>query len=94
MRRDMDSGEERELYRTMSQSTDLGVLLLSPDGRQVAFNVVNPEGMRLLLTVPAPGGNPRELYRSKLDLGVRAWSKDGRHLLVTQPDSKSGKKQL
>jgi len=86
MRREIESGEERELYRTKSDGSGLFSLSLSPDERQVAFVVIK-DNTTPLMVVPAEGGSARELCPKVNTIGGTAWTKDGRHILVPGSDS-------
>jgi Tol biopolymer transport system component len=89
MRRDLDTGREKELYRTESRMTGFFGLTLSPDGTRVAFLTQIGEGVRALVTMPESGGELKEIYRAKKGEGLllnswgACWTKDGRHLIVT-----------
>jgi Tol biopolymer transport system component len=92
MRRNMESGEERELYQPTG--LELDDLALSPDGRQLAFTLNNyDKNVYSLMIMPAEGGEPRELLRSKLYINDISWTRDGRHVLMAR-DSESGPPQL
>jgi Tol biopolymer transport system component len=88
--RDLETGREKELLRTVAPSF-AGGLALSPDGRQLAFVTFAPAAFdpetRALKVMPAQGGEARELFRvedkSEYIRGV-AWTPDGRHLLFTR----------
>jgi len=86
MRREIESGEERELYRTKSDGSGLFSLSLSPDEKQVAFVVIK-DNTTPLMVVPAEGGSARELCPKVNTIGGTAWTKDGRHILVPGSDS-------
>jgi dipeptidyl aminopeptidase/acylaminoacyl peptidase len=86
-RRDLETGEERELYRTTSTGMGLRDLAISPDGQQLAFLVDDLDGSALRI-VPADGGSHRELLRTTTQLRPCAWMKDGRHLLVVEQNTK------
>jgi Tol biopolymer transport system component len=94
MRRNMESGEERELYQAQSPTTGFRGLILSSDGRQLTFTKSNTDNTASQLTIPIEGGEARELYRSDLLLATRAWTKDMRHILVAQSDPGSGMQQI
>jgi len=94
MRQNMESGEQKELYQTQSPSITFGMLQLSSDGRQLAFIRWNSNNTTSLLTIPADGGEPRELYRSNLLDNACGWTKDGRHILVRYSDPNTGMNQL
>jgi Tol biopolymer transport system component len=83
--RDLETGREKELLRTVAPS-GVGGLALSPDGRQLAFITFDP-GTRALKVMPAQGGEGRKLFRvkgkSEYIFGV-AWTPDGRQLLFTK----------
>jgi Tol biopolymer transport system component len=83
MRRAMDSGEARELYR--AEDVDLEAPSLSADGRQLAFAISDwyhePITFSLMI-MPAEGGAAQELLRSKSFIGALTWTRDGRHVLM------------
>jgi Tol biopolymer transport system component len=92
MRREIESGEERELYRKNAPGSGLFSLSLSPDERQVAFVTFRWEesvkgNTTPLMVVPAEGGSARELCPKVYTIGGTAWTKDGRHILVPGSDS-------
>ena len=94
MRRNLESGEEKELCRASSPTTGLIGLILSTDGRQLALFRANLDNTVSLFVIPAGGGDARELYRSNLPIPNAAWSKDGRHILMVQKDPDSGMDQV
>jgi len=90
--RDLETGQEKELYRESSQEGRNGNyfrgLALSPDGRQLVLC-----RSRVLKVLPATGGEPHELLRlqpQEQQEGVQimnvAWTPDGRHVLFTKGD--------
>jgi hypothetical protein len=100
-RRNLETGEERELYRAKCRGPYDP--LLSPDHAQVATGIVLQDGTSVLFAVPIDGGAPREFIRAPMGLsrvdtgsqvGIRCWSSDSRHVLVVRPDSKPGFQQL
>jgi Tol biopolymer transport system component len=95
MRREMASGEARDLYRTQ-EDVELDDLALSPDGRQLAFVVSNwnrKPNTFVLMVMPSYGGAPRELLRSEQFIAALTWTRDGRHLLTVR-NSDSGPTEL
>ncbi len=79
--RDVQKGEERELYRARLPSA-LFHLTLSPDGSSLAFERREPEAS-LLLVVPTTGaGEARELLRLEKPAAILtlAFTPDGRQL--------------
>ena len=90
--RDLETGEESEIYRATEPNLPSPRLALSPDGRQLAFlddlsggGPGNAKVMALKL-IPSAGGEPRELFRvdqsENLSPFVLAWTPDGGHVLV------------
>ncbi len=84
--RKLDSGEERILHRA-APFWRHNNLALSPDGRLLAFGL--SDGSRteakLLMLMPAAGGEPRELLRlKKAEMSGFAFTRDGRHLLFSR----------
>jgi Tol biopolymer transport system component len=92
--RNIETGEERELYRAPMAESFL--IRLSPDGRWLAFT--NRTFQRILRVIPADGGEVRELARFELlgdaPIGF-TWTADGRYILFSKPlDSKAEKWDL
>jgi len=77
IRYELETGTEKELLR-LPQSPGLHFMVLSPDGRQLAFN----DGLAVKL-VSTSGGEPRELIQVK-DISTIAWQGDGQHILYGQ----------
>jgi Tol biopolymer transport system component len=86
MRRDLGTGETRELYRADWVEN----VVVSADGRQLLFEGSYP-GLNTmsLLTMPAGGGAPRELYRSSDYISDHIWAHDGRRVWMA-PLTKAG----
>jgi Tol biopolymer transport system component len=85
VRRDIESGREELLYRNDHFEK---ALALSPDGEALAFGVRTPDDPNgRILTMPASGGEPRELCRSS----TRAitWTPDSEYVLYAEPQGKS-----
>jgi Tol biopolymer transport system component len=91
MRRDMDTGETRELHRSNRYIESPS---LSPDGREVLFQGSYP-GLNTmsLLIMPAVGGAIRELHRSSDWMSASIWTSDGRRVLFS-PVSKSDRQPI
>jgi Tol biopolymer transport system component len=87
MKRDLETGQELELYRTESPGVGFFGLAVSSDGNHLSFLRNDVEnGKRTLFTLPAKGGTPRELYKGTYDKPTPfsgAWTRDGRHVLFT-----------
>jgi Tol biopolymer transport system component len=72
IKRNLDTGEESEVVKTGAPFYDL-----SPDGREVVFQV---DGA--VKTVSLNGGEPRELFRGLAqNYGLR-WMRDGRYIIA------------
>jgi len=95
IRRDLETGEEKVLYQVESDQAALYGISLSPDGTRLAFMTsdrVDNQPFRVLVTMPAEGGEVKEVYRAKGVAGVdealhwwgAAWSRDGRYILATR----------
>jgi len=83
LRRDLTTGEDKELFRPVVAQPGVTVggilgLALSPDGKQLAFQDLDA-GMLKILSVT--GSQPRELVKVKGKVGTIAWTPDGRHLV-------------
>ena len=86
LRREIESGLERELY---CNSNIWGILSLSPDGQKLLFDIFDSEkGTESLLIMPISGEEARELLRIKEPEFIRAfdWSSDGKHVLFTKAE--------
>jgi Tol biopolymer transport system component len=86
MRRDLATGEVKELYR----ADWIEHLLVSADGRQLQFEgSYQDQNTMSLLTMPADGGVPREMYRSKNYIADHISSRDGGRVWMV-PSTKAG----
>ena len=86
VRRDIASGEEVDVYRSISIGIGFFGLGLSPRGDRIAFtaNTAAPNE-RVLLTIQSTGGDERELQRGNYSVlwpWGTAWTSDGRHVLT------------
>ncbi len=86
----LETGRERELYRANS---DIYRLACSPDGRRLAFFEASQAGdPTVVKTIPASGGEPRELFTLQEGKSFRggvgiSWTPDGRHVVVGGQDA-------
>jgi Tol biopolymer transport system component len=91
--RDLDTGQEKELYSlVVSSSNYAGNLVVSRDGRQLAFQV-SESGSKIIKVMPAAGGEARELLRgdgSSFESGKIAWAPDGQSVLLARRASPGG----
>ena len=87
MARDLESGREKELFRTEPPARISGSAL-SPDGRQFVLSIMPgraaPEGP-VLKTLSTAGGQPKELIRFNISERLRAvgvtWMPDSRNVI-------------
>ncbi len=85
MARDLESGQEKEIYRYRSQMSSgrfLRVLAVSPDGLDLALCRSG-----VLQVIPTTGGQPRELFKvPKEEEGFMSvtWMPDGRELVCNK----------
>lgn len=90
MIRDLETGQEKELYRVTSP-VRIYEQVFSPDGRQLAFRWYDrTTGSTALKLLPTTGGDPRELLRAQKEERIRrlfAWTPDGRYLLFGKSHS-------
>ena len=78
-KRNLDTGEESEVVKTAAVGYDL-----SPDGREVVFQV---DGA--VKTVSLNGGEPRELFRGLAKSYALKWTRDGRYIIAQSRDAAS-----
>jgi Tol biopolymer transport system component len=94
-RRNVETGQETEIYRSATSDVGPNNLALSPDGRWLAFGLGGSYVVSgVLMVMPAAGGEPRELMRlpqaedpfasSFAFFTGLEWARDGRHLLFTK----------
>ncbi len=89
MKRNLETGEEMELYRAESSGAGVFGLSVSPDGRRLAFMVNLESPHRVLFTLATEGGSPRELFRGDYENPLPfagAWTSDSRNVLVHAKD--------
>jgi len=91
--RDLETGQEKELYSLVDSSSNYaGNLVVSRDGRQLAFQV-SESGSKIIKVMPAAGGEARELLRgdgSSFESGKIAWAPDGQSVLLARRASPGG----
>ena len=86
MVRDIETGEDKELYSTATRFAFASRLALSPDGRQLAFvfNEDDGNGSKSLKVMPAAGGEARDVLRGlhmpHCEAPI-AWTPDGASLI-------------
>jgi Tol biopolymer transport system component len=87
VKRRLDTGEEKELYRVQSDGAGFFGLIASPDGASLTFslNIGIGKGQRALMVLSTEGGAPRELYRVGNEGNwplVMSWTRDSRTIVV------------
>ena len=86
IRHDLQTGEERELYRGETRQRFPWAPALSPDGRSLVFGFLRPDAKtQSVLLMPVPGGEPRAFSTTEGVNGL-AWTQDSKAVLF----SKSG----
>jgi len=76
-KRNLDTGEESEVVKGITGGTGTWHYDLSPDGREVVFQL---DGA--VKTVSLNGGEPRELFRGLAKLYELRWTRDGRYIIA------------
>jgi len=87
LRRDLTTGEEKELYASKAGNARL-IVTLSPDGERLA--VINLDKKRTLRLIPAKGGEPRDLLTfedGRSTFTPLEWTADGKHILFLRAPS-------
>ncbi|MBN2408170.1 MAG: PD40 domain-containing protein [Candidatus Aminicenantes bacterium] len=92
----LSNREIRELYR-QEAPPDIGGLRISPDGKNLVFGTIEPDGSWVLEAFPLPGGPPRKIFSTKANAsGVSTapfWAPDGKRLLFFMDVSKGKDKR-
>jgi Tol biopolymer transport system component len=81
--RDLETGGETELFSVVRPSF-VGPLIVSPDGRRLAYVWRDlQKGTSVLTVMPAAGGEPRELLRRQPPEGIGdlGWMPDSRRIV-------------
>ncbi|MCX6563565.1 MAG: tetratricopeptide repeat protein [Candidatus Aminicenantes bacterium] len=76
-KRNLDTGEESKVAKIEDTSYHHGSYDLSPDGRDVVFQVAGA-----VKTVSLGGGEPRELFRGSAQAYGLRWTRDGRNIIA------------
>ena len=75
----ISTGKDQLLFEA---PMEMGWPRLSPDATQVVFNAAQPPTINIW-TIPASGGQPRQLTFDKEQMGFACWSPDGKLLAFT-----------
>jgi len=82
----IESGQEKQLF---CDPNIWGILSLSPDGKELLFDIYDPEkGIESLLVMPISGGEAKEILRIKEPEVIKAfdWSSDGKQVFFTKAE--------
>ncbi|MFN2498719.1 MAG: tetratricopeptide repeat protein [Pyrinomonadaceae bacterium] len=85
--RDLQGGEEKELYSVSPPTHAILSMGLSPDGQQLAFvdgDATKPQVVRAIKVMPANGGEARDIYQFTAEFGGNSrliWTPDGQRIL-------------
>jgi Tol biopolymer transport system component len=84
---DLETKKEKELFSRPAQIEPILNLALSPDGQMLAYTTNSQETQTSTLkTIPASGGETRDLHILKAPQGFRsiAWTADGKAILFSK----------
>ncbi len=90
MKRDLATGHETELLRRETGFVSFYGLMVSPDASRLVFLESVASRPRTLVTLPASGGQPAEIYpteapvprpTSNVGAWLRSWTPDGRYVI-------------
>ncbi|MFC2161826.1 tetratricopeptide repeat protein [Acidobacteriota bacterium] len=93
--RNLENGNEKEVYRPFYENNDRFKCALSPNGKQfVLQSFERNDNLIVMHILSASGGEARELYRNEYSLSFSvalAWSQDGRYILFSNvvPDQEN-----
>lgn len=92
IRRNFESGEENELYRTTDANLTMA---LSPDGKQLAVMSLHNENTRILKILSTMERSEIDIYSFKQEeFGYKniAWSPDGKYIYFSERTGSEGKR--
>ena len=85
---DLATKESRELFQAEAPP-DIGELVLSPNGKQLAFSISEPGWSNVIKVIDLPDGTPRDLVKMKdRTSGNYIWAPDGKGIIVFKNVSK------
>ena len=85
---DLAAKESRELFQAEAPP-DIGELVVSPSGKQLAFSIPEPGGSNVIKTIDLPDGTPRDLVKTKMRTsGNYIWAPDGKGIIIFKNVSK------
>jgi Tol biopolymer transport system component len=87
---DLETKQERVLFRADRTKEHVADLTVSPDGKQVAFRLQRDES-QIFYVIPSSGGEPREVHRYPTQgvgggerYNTLTWTPDQKHLLFVK----------
>ena len=93
-RRDLSTGQERQIYWKPAGATSLSGITVSPDSRSIVFTEIDDQGSAIFL-MPGVGGAARPIWRAAkpAEVGtIRAnWTPDGHAIIVPKKVVDAGK---
>jgi Tol biopolymer transport system component len=96
---DLETNEEKQLFKPVGKISPAN-LVISPDGRQLAFSLSGAVPETSLMVMPTAGGSPREILQLKDPESIRAgwhgnieWIADGHQILFVKAQ-KDGNNEL
>ena len=79
---DLATKESRELFQAEAPP-DIGELVISPDGKRLAFGISEPGWPNVIKTIDLPDGTPRDLVKMKERIsGNYIWAPDGKGIIA------------
>jgi len=93
---DLATKESRELFQAEAPP-DIGELVISPDGKRLAFGISEPGWPNVIKTIDLPDGTPRDLVKMKTRTsGNYLWAPDGKGIIAFKnvPKEKGQKCEL
>jgi Tol biopolymer transport system component len=96
---DLETNEEKQLFKPVGKISPAN-LVISPDGRQLAFSLSGTVPETSLMVMPTTGGSPREILQLKDPESIRSgwpgsitWIADGRQIIFVKAQ-KHGNNEL
>ena len=88
--RDLETNEEKQLFKAVGKISPAN-LVISPDGRQLAFSLSGAVPETSLMVIPTAGGSPREILQLKDPESILSgwhgcveWIADGRQIIFVK----------
>lgn len=79
---DLATKESRELFQAAAPP-DIGELVISPNGKQLAFSIAEPGWPNVIRIIDLPDGTPHDLVKMKERItGNYIWAPDGKGIIA------------